>query len=104
MVKNDVVEKDVYNDKRKHFEDKIPNITNLATKTTLNAERNEVKSEIPSITNLVTKASLNAMKMKYLLLVVYSEKRTITQKLMKLKRKLLITIMINILLLKNLIS
>ena len=35
-VKNDVVEKDVYNYKIKNVEDKIPDITNLATNTTLN--------------------------------------------------------------------
>ena len=36
-VKNDVVKKDVYNAKIKNIEDKIPDITNLATNTTLNA-------------------------------------------------------------------
>ena len=37
-VKNDIVKKDVYNAKIKNIEDKIPDITNLATKTTLNAK------------------------------------------------------------------
>ena len=41
VVKNDVVKKDVYNAKIKNIEDKIPDITNLATKTTLNAKINE---------------------------------------------------------------
>ena len=59
LVKNDVVKKDVYNSKIKDIDDKIPDITNLATNTTLNAKINEVKNEIPSITNLVTNASLN---------------------------------------------
>ena len=58
-VKNDVVKKDV--------EDKTPDITNLATNTTLNAkinevntttainaEINEVKNKTPNITNLAT--------------------------------------------------
>ena len=36
-VKNDVVKKDVYNAKIKNIEDKISDITNLATNTTLNA-------------------------------------------------------------------
>ena len=35
VVKNDVVKKDAYNAKIKNIEDKIPDITNLATKTTL---------------------------------------------------------------------
>ena len=58
VVKNDV-KKDVYNAKIKNIEDKIPDITNLATNTTLNAKINEVKREIPSITNLATTAALN---------------------------------------------
>ena len=33
---------DVYNAKISNIEDKIPNITNLATKTTLNGKINEV--------------------------------------------------------------
>ena len=47
--KNDVVKKDVY--KIKNIEDKILDITNLATNASLNAKINEVKGEIPSITN-----------------------------------------------------
>ena len=49
--KNDLVKKDIYNPKIKNIEDKIPDITNLATKTSLNAKINEVKCEIPSITS-----------------------------------------------------
>ena len=60
VVKNNVVKKDVYNAKIKNIEDKIPDITNLATNASLNAKINEVKDEIPDITNLATKASLNA--------------------------------------------
>ena len=37
-VKNDVVKKDVYSAKIKNIEDRIPDITNLATNTTLNAK------------------------------------------------------------------
>ena len=51
-------------------------ITNLATTTTLTA----VENEIPNVSNLV-------------------KKQTITQKLIKLKRKLLVIVMIYILLL-----
>ena len=40
--------------------DKIPDITNLATNTTLNANINEVKGEIPDIINLDATAALNA--------------------------------------------
>ena len=53
VVKNDVVKKDVYNAKIKNIEDKIPDITNVSTNTTLNAKINEIK-KIPIITNLGT--------------------------------------------------
>ena len=45
--------------KNKNIEDKIPDITNLASNI-LNAKINEVKNEIPSITNLALTAALNA--------------------------------------------
>ena len=98
LTKNYVTKKYVYNSKIKHIEDKVPDTTNLATNTILNANINEVKGEIPSITNLATieneiPNTNNLVK-----------KLTQTQKLVKLKRKLLITIMINILLFHNLIS
>ena len=51
VAKDDVVKKDVYSAKTKNVEDKMPDITNLATKTNTNAKINEVKCEIPSITN-----------------------------------------------------
>ena len=38
VVKNDIVKKDVYNAKIKDIEDKIPDIANLASNTTLNAK------------------------------------------------------------------
>ena len=43
VVKNDVVKKDVYNAKIKNIKDKIPSITNLATKTALNAVEKEMQ-------------------------------------------------------------
>ena len=60
VVKNDIVEKNVYDAKIKDIEDKIPDIANLASNTTLKAKVNEVKNEIPSIINLATNTSLNA--------------------------------------------
>ena len=67
--------------------------------------KNEVKGKIPNITNLSTTGSLTAVENKIPIVSdLVKEKLTITQKLMKLRRKLLITIMINILLLQKLIS
>ena len=125
LVKNDVIKKDVYNAKIKNIEDKIPDITHLATKTTLDVKINEVNGEICNITNLATNLSLKAKMNEFkgeipniinlattsaVTAVEYkipnvskSKKLTITQKLMKLKRKLLAVIMINIVLLQNLI-
>ena len=72
LVKNDV-KKDVYNAKIKDIKDKIPDITKLASNTTLNAKINEVKTEIPTITNLATIAACNAKineaKNEYLILL-----------------------------------
>ena len=50
----------IYKTKIKNIEDKIPDITILASNTTLSAKMNEVKNKIPSIINLATSASLNA--------------------------------------------
>ena len=70
VAKNDVVKKDVYNAKIENIEDKIPDITNLATNTTLNAKINEVKNKIPNITNLAATTALTAVDKKYLMLVI----------------------------------
>ena len=60
VVKSGVVKKDMYNAKIKNIKDKIPDITNLATNTTLNTKIKEVKKEIPIITNVATTTALNA--------------------------------------------
>ena len=39
----------------KNIEDKISDITNLATNASLDAKINEVKGEIPNITNVASK-------------------------------------------------
>ena len=59
VVKNDIVKKGVYNPKIKSIEDKLPDVTNLATNTTLNAKIKEVKNEISSFSNLATTTALN---------------------------------------------
>ena len=52
-----LLKKTEYNAKIKNIEDKILDITDLATKTTLN--------EIPNINNLATTAALSAVETKY---------------------------------------
>ena len=51
VVKKDVAKKDVYDAKIKNIENKIPDITNLATNASLNFKINEVKGEIPNVTD-----------------------------------------------------
>ena len=51
--KNDVVKKDVYDDKIKNIEDILSDINNLETNTTLYAKTDKVKYKIPSITKLL---------------------------------------------------
>ena len=63
------------------LENKIPNVSTLATKTALTA----VENKTPSVNSLVKR------------------KQTMAQKLVSLKRNLLIMIMINMLLLQSLI-
>ena len=64
-VKSDVVKKDIFNAKiKKNIEDKIPDLTNLATNTTLNAKLSKVKNKIPKITNLATTIALTSIENK----------------------------------------
>ena len=67
---------------------------------------NELKTEISSISGLATISALTAVENKIKIPNVSNlvKKLTMTQQLMKLKRKLLIINMTNILLLQNLIS
>ena len=67
IVKNDAIKKDVYNAKIKNIEDRIPNLTKVATNTTLNAKLNKVKKGIPIITNVAT-TTIMRLKTKYLIL------------------------------------
>ena len=45
VVKNDVLKKDVYNSQIKNIKDKILDVTNLGSNTTLNAKIHEVKGD-----------------------------------------------------------
>ena len=57
VVKNDVIKKDAYNAKIKNIEDNLPNITNLATKTTLNPKANLASKS--DIANFVCKIAFD---------------------------------------------
>ena len=77
-----LVKKTDYNTKITEIEGKIPDISSLATKTALTA----VENKIPGVSSLVKKT-----------------KQIMIQKLLELKKNLLIIIMINILQLQSLI-
>ena len=62
VVKNEVVRKIEYNAEIKNIEHKIPDITNLATKTILNTKTYEVRTEIPSSSSLGTTSALTAVE------------------------------------------
>ena len=95
-----LVKKTNCNAKITDIESKIPDITNLVTKTNLNTKINNVKNEIPSISNLATKTALTAVENKIPNISnLVKKKRIIIQKLQKLKRNIM-----NTLLLLNLIN
>ena len=56
-----LLKKDVYNAKIKNIEDKIPDITNLATNTTLNTKINEITGKLSTITNLAATTASTAV-------------------------------------------
>ena len=70
FVKNDVFTKDVYNTKMRKNEDKIPDITNLAT--LLDAKMNEVKKYLVLLTLLPLLLLMLKMRLKtkYLILLI----------------------------------
>ena len=94
--------KTTLNAKINEIKGELRNINNLATNASLNAKIDVVKGEIADITNLATTSVLTAVENK--IPSVYNlvkKKLTIRQKLMKLKRNLVMIVMINILFLHN---
>ena len=84
---------------------KIPDSSGLVKKTDYNAKITEIERKIPSISGIATNAALTAAKNKIPNVSNLVKKTDYKiQKLMKLKKKLLIIVMINTLLLQNLIS
>ena len=75
----------------------------MVKKTDFNTKVTEIEDKIPSITGLATNSELNAVENKITDVKGLIKKLIMTQKLVKLKRKLLIMIMTNTLLLQSLI-
>ena len=97
VVRNDVIKRYVYNAKIRNIEDKIPDITTLATNTTLNAKINEAKNRKPNISNLTTTTALTAVENKIPNVRFLVKKTDYSTKISEVKIKLrLIMIMINV--------
>ena len=97
IVKNDVIKRYVYNVNIRNIEDKIPDITTLATNFTLNAKINEAKNRKPNITNLTSTTALTAVENKIPNVRFLVKTTDYSTKISEVKIKLrLIMIMINV--------
>ena len=82
---------------------KIPDISGLIKKSVYKSKISEKESKTPSTSGLATTSVLPAVKNKIPDVGSLVKKQIMMQTLVKFKRKLLIMIIINILLLQNLI-
>ena len=96
---SDFVLKTKYNTDKTELENKIPNVTDFVKK----AKLTELENKIPDVSSLATKTALTAVENKIPSVSNLVKKQTMTQKLLKLKKNLLIIIMTNILLLQSLL-
>ena len=69
MLSKMMLLKKIYNAKIKNIEDKIPDITNLASKATLDAKMNEIKVKYLVLLTWLLELLLILLKIKYLVLV-----------------------------------
>ena len=83
---------------------KIPDTGGFVKKLDYNAKIGEIEGKIPSITSLATASALTTVENKIPNVSNLVKKQIMLQKLVKLKKKLLIITVINILLLQNSIS
>ena len=82
---------------------KIPDISGLIKKSVYKSKINEIESKTPSTSASATTSVLPAVENKISDVGSLVKKQIMMQTLVKFKRKLLIMIIINILLLQNLI-
>ena len=90
------------NAKIKNIEDKIPDITNVATKTILNTKI--IKTETPSISGLATTSALTPVENKIPNVSNLVKKTDHDTKVNEIEKKITIINMTDILQLQNLIS
>ena len=101
---NRFVLKSKYAADKSEIENKIPNISDLVKKADYDTKITEIELKIPDVCSLATKTALTTVENKIPNInSLVKKKQIMTQKLLKLKRNLLIIIMINILQLQSLI-
>ena len=92
-----------YDTYKTELENKILDTRDLVKKKDYNTKIAVIKNKIPDVNSLATKTALTTVENKITNTSNLVKKQTMTRNLLKLKRKLLIMIMINILQLQNLI-
>ena len=100
---SDFVLKTNYNADKTKVE-KIPDTSGLVKKTDYDTKITEVEGKIPDISNLATKTASTTVENRILSVSSLVKKQTITQNLLKLKINLIFIIMTNILMLQSLIN
>ena len=100
---SDFVLKTNYNADKTKVE-KIPDTSGLVKKTDYDTKITEVEGKIPDISNLATKTASTTVENRILSVSSLVKKQTITQNLLKLKINLIFIIMTNILILQSLIN
>ena len=93
-----------YNPDKSELVEKFLILTDVLEKTDYNAETSEIECKIPSICSLVTTSALTAVENKISNVSNLVKKTDYDTKISKIRRKLLIMIIINILLPQNSIS
>ena len=96
---SDFVLKTKYQTEKTELEKKIPDVSDFVKK----AKLTQLEKKIPYVSSLATKTALTAVENKIPNVSTLVKKKTMTPKLVSLKRNLLIIIMTNILLLQSLI-
>ena len=94
---SDFVLKTKYQTDKAELEKKISDVTNFFLK-----KITELENKIPDVSSLATKTALTAIEKKIPSVSSLVKKQSMTQKLLKLERSFLIIIMANILLLQSL--
>ena len=89
--------------KIRKIDKKIPDVSDLIKKADFDAKVTEIEGKIPSISGLATNSALTSVENKIPDVSSLVKRQITIQRLVKLKIKLMITIMTNILLLQNLI-